>query len=168
MVVSEGTLKWAMRFYPPLLFQRIWVVRFEKGFKGVHVKINRSLLNMNHNGSIFGGTIFSAADPFYPVLFHQLLRNKGYNIISWSKSCAIQYRKPGMTDLYFKIDLTDDDIAACENILNTTGKYLKVFPIEVYDKTKEICVSIMIKIYVRNLNYTEVIQQRESNEVLYK
>jgi acyl-coenzyme A thioesterase PaaI-like protein len=166
MVVSEGILKWAMRLYPPLLFQRIWVVKFEKGFKGVHVKINRSLLNINHNGSIFGGTIFSAADPFFPVLFHQLLSHKGYNIISWSKSAAIQYRKPAMTDLFLKINLTDDDIAACEDILNTTGKYLKVYPIEVYDKQADVCASIMVKIYVRNLNYSEINQQRDA--LLYK
>ena len=112
MVVSERVLKWAMCFYPPLLFQRIWTIGFEKGFKGVHVKINRSLLNINHNRSIFGGTIFSAADPFLPVLFHQLLSHKGYKIIAWSKSSAIRYRKPAMTDLDFKITLSDDDIAA--------------------------------------------------------
>jgi acyl-coenzyme A thioesterase PaaI-like protein len=70
MVVSEKTLKWIMRFYPPLLLQRIWVIGFDKGFKGVSVKISKSLLNRNYNGSIFGGTIFAAADPFYPVLFN--------------------------------------------------------------------------------------------------
>jgi hypothetical protein len=167
MVVSEGILKWAMRFYPPLLFQRIWTIRFEKGFKGVHVKINRSLLNVNHNRSIFGGTIFSAADPFLPVLFHQLLSHKGYKIIAWSKSSAIRYRKPAMTDLDFKISLSDDEIADCEHILVTDGKYLKVFPIEVYDKDRDVCVSIMIKVYVRNLNYSDINQQ-ESDALLYK
>ena len=57
MLVSENVLKWALRFYPPLLFQRIWVIRFTKGFRGVRVKVNRSLINNNYNNSIFGGTI---------------------------------------------------------------------------------------------------------------
>ncbi len=167
MVVSEDILKWAMRFYPPMLFQRIWVMKFDKDFKGVHVKINRSLFNKNHNGSIFGGTIFSAADPFFPILFHQLLNHKGYKIIAWSKSAAIRYRKPAMSDLYFKINLSDTDIAFCEELLQTTGKYLKVFPIDAFDKEGDICVSMMIKIYVRNLNYTDVIQQ-ESDTILHE
>jgi len=155
MVVSESVLKWAMRFYPPLLLQRIWVIKFEKGFRGVQVKIAKSLLNKNYNNSIFGGTIFAAADPFYPVLFHQLLSHKGYKVIAWSKSSQIQYLKPGNTNLFFNIQLTDADIAEAEEMLNTIGKYIKVHPIDIYDKHGEICASVMNEVYVRNLNYTE-------------
>ena len=28
MLVSENMLKWALRFYPPLLLQRIWIIKF--------------------------------------------------------------------------------------------------------------------------------------------
>src|ERR1700733_11625351 len=110
MVVSLNVLKWVVRFYPPLLLQRIWVVGFEKEFRGVRVKIGKSLLNKNYNNSIFGGTIFAAADPFYPVLFHQLFSHKGYKVIAWSKSSQIQYLKPGMTNLYFYIHLSEAEI----------------------------------------------------------
>ena len=145
-----------MRLYPPLLFQRIWVIKFEKGFRGVYVKINKILFNTNFNNSIFGGTIFSAADPFYPILFHQLLTSKGYDMITWSKSSEIQYYKPGRTDLYFKISISDDEIAGCEHILNSVGKYVKSYYIDIYDKKGEVCVSLMNEVYVRNLKYTDI------------
>ncbi|HEY2580282.1 MAG TPA: DUF4442 domain-containing protein [Mucilaginibacter sp.] len=153
MVVSEKVLKWAIRIYPPLFFQRIWVVKFEKGFRGVHVKINKSFLNKNFNNAIFGGTIFSATDPFYPLLFHQLLSHKGYNIVAWSKSAQIQYLKPCVTDVRFNIQIMDDDIEECEHLLNTFGKYMKNFPIDIYDKKGETCVSVMNEVYVRNLDF---------------
>jgi acyl-coenzyme A thioesterase PaaI-like protein len=156
MLVSEGILKWIIRFYPPLLFQRIWVIKFEKDFHGVQVKISHSFLNRNYNGSIFGGTIFSAADPFYPVLFHQLLSRKGYKIMAWSRSAAIRFIKPGNTDLYFKIKISDADITACEHQLRTKGKYRKSYPIEIYDKNEKLCVSLISEVYVRDLNFTEV------------
>lgn len=155
MVVSEVMLKWAMRLYPPLFLQRIWVVNIDKGFKGVDVKIKKSFLNKNYNNSIFGGTIFSAADPFYPVLFHQLLSRKGYKLKVWSKSSSIHYLKPGSSDLYFKISLTDDEIDNAELILNTTGKYMAHHPIDIYNKDGEICVSVMNEVYLRNLNFTD-------------
>lgn len=155
MVVSERMLKWAMCFYPPLFLQRIWVVKIDKGFKGVHVKIKRSFLNKNYNKSIFGGTIFSAADPFYPVLFHQLLSKKGYKLLVWSKSSSIQYLKPGLSDLYFNINVSDEDVAHAELILNTEGKYMAHHPIDIYNKDGEICVSVMNEIYLRNLNFTD-------------
>ncbi|MDB5032472.1 DUF4442 domain-containing protein [Mucilaginibacter sp.] len=155
MVVSESLSKWGMRFYPPLFFQRIWVVKIDKGFKGVKVKINKSIFNKNYNNAIFGGTIFSAADPFYPLLFHQLFSHKGYNVIAWSKSSEIRFIKPALTKLYFYISLSDDDIAEAEHVLNTGGKYTKSHPIDIYNTNGEICVTLMNEIYLRNVNFKE-------------
>src|ERR1700761_5583290 len=125
MVISENVLKWAMRFYPPLLFQRIWVIRFEKNFRGVKVKVNKSLINNNYNNSIFGGTIFAAADPFYPLLFHQALTHKGYKVRVWMKSASINYILPGRKDLYFMVALDDAVIEDVEQTLNKGEKYIK-------------------------------------------
>jgi hypothetical protein len=155
MVVSERLSKWGMRIYPPLLFQRIWVVKINKGFRGVTVNINKSILNRNYNNSIFGGTIFSAADPFYPLLFHQIFMHKGYNVIAWSKSSEIQFLKPGLTKLQFKIHISEDEIAEAEQILNTGGKYIKSHPIDIYNTSGEVCVIIMNEVYLRNLNFIE-------------
>ena len=151
MVVSENTLKWAMRFYPPLFFQRIWVKKFENGFMGVHVKISKSILNSNYNNSIFGGTIFSASDPFYALLFDQILRRKGFKTRVWLKSSNIQYLKPGRSNLYFKISLTEDDIQEAEKALRTVGKFVKAFPIEILNSQGELCASVINEVYVRNL-----------------
>ncbi|MBE9583665.1 DUF4442 domain-containing protein [Mucilaginibacter sp. JRF] len=153
MVVSENTLKWAMRFYPPLLFQRIWLKKVEPGFTGLSVRINKSILNKNYNKTIFGGTIFAAADPFYPVLFHQLFSHKGYKVIAWLKSSAIQYLKPARTDLNFSIKLTDNDIALVERDLKYNGKHVKTYAIDMYDINNELCVSLTNEIYLRDLNF---------------
>lgn len=151
MVISEKAIKWIIRFYPPLFFQRIWVVAFKKDFRGVKVKVNKSLLNKNYNRSIFGGTLFAAADPFYPILFQQLLTRKGYKVIVWLKSAQVNYLKPANTNLYFDIDLDEDTIREAEYILNTSGKYIQTFSIEMFDKQDELCVSVQAEVYIRNL-----------------
>jgi hypothetical protein len=155
MVVSEGLLKWVMRFYPPLLFQRIWVVKFSKDYRGVKVKVRKSFLNKNYNNSIFGGTLFSAADPFYPILFYQIFSHKGYKLTVWSKSATVKYARPAATNLSFDIELSDSDIAEAEHVLNTAGKFIRSFPNDIYNKDGEICVSLMIEVYIRNLNFTD-------------
>ena len=160
MLVSEGVLKWAISFYPPLFFQRIRVIKFDKGFRGVEVKITRSIFNKNFNGAIFGGTIFAAADPFYPLLFHQILINKGYKLRTWSQSLSIHFLKPAKTNLHFKISINDEDLADCEQILNTIGKYRKEFPIDIYDKNGTLCASVSCMVYLRNLDYAETEDQK--------
>ncbi|TSD66681.1 DUF4442 domain-containing protein [Inquilinus sp. KBS0705] len=153
MVVSENMLKWMMRLYPPLLFQRIWVQRFGKGFRSVKVKINKSLLNKNPNGSIFGGTIFAAADPFYPVLFNQILNTKGGKLKIWSKSAKIDFLKPGLTNLFFEVEITDADIEHARQTLSIYGKYEHAFPLDIYNTDGEICVSLINEVYIRDLNF---------------
>lgn len=142
-----------MRFYPPLLFQRIWVVGFEKDFSGVSVKIFRSIFNKNYNGSIFGGTIAAAADPFLPVLFNQVLNTPDRKLRIWSKSSHIDFLKPALSHLSFQIILSDADIERAIRTLNSTGKYENTFPIDIYNKNNEVCASVMNEVYVRDLNF---------------
>jgi acyl-coenzyme A thioesterase PaaI-like protein len=142
-----------MRFYPPLFFQRIWVVKFEKDFRGVEVKVKKSIWNRNYNNSIFGGTIFAAADAFYPVIFFQIFKLKGYSIRAWSKSSEIKYLKPGYFNLWFNLHIDEAEITEAEEILNTVGKYTKPHPIEIYDKNGLNVASVTIEVYIRNLNF---------------
>ncbi|WP_158799485.1 DUF4442 domain-containing protein [Pedobacter sp. L105] len=155
MIVSENTLRWALRFYPPLFFQRIWVRKFHKGFSGADVKINKSLLNKNYNNSIFGGTIYGATDPFYAILFDQLLQRQGFKIKVWLKSASIQYIKPGHSSLYFTILITEEMLNEAIEALNTDGKFVKAFPMEVKNKNGEVCVRVMNEVYIRNLQLEE-------------
>lgn len=149
MIVSEKTLKWALCLYPPFLFQRIWVKKFHDGFLGVDVKITNSFLNRNYNGSIFGGSIYAATDPFYALLFDQLMQRRGFKVRVWLKSASIQYLKPGLTSLHFTLKITDEMIAEAENALNETGKFVKSYPMELYNLKGELCATATNEIYLR-------------------
>lgn len=155
MKASEQTLKWVMRFYPPLFFQRVWVQKFHKEFKGVDVKIAHSVFNRNYNASIFGGTIYAAVDPFFALLFDQIFRRKGYKTRVWLKSASINYLKPGKTALYFRIKITDADIEKAKKDLDTFGKFIQEFPLEIKDKHGNLCATVTNEVYVRNLKYNQ-------------
>lgn len=155
MIVSQNILKWALRFYPPLFFQRIWVLKFENNYRSCTVKLSKSLLNKNYNGSIFGGTIYAATDPFYALLFDQLLQRKGYKVEIWLKSASIQYLKPGRSNLYFTISVNDEILAEAENALKTIGKFIKAYPMEITDKNGVVCAKVMNEVYIRNLHPNE-------------
>src|ERR1044072_5616688 len=155
MRISENTLKWLMRFYPPLFFQRIWVRKIHKDFRGVEIKINRSLFTTNLGNSIFGGTIFSAADPFYALLLGQILRHKGKKITVWLKSASIQYIKPGRTDLFYTILISDEMIREAEQALRAEGKFVKAYPVEIHDRTGTLCATAENEVYIRDLDFTD-------------
>lgn len=153
MRLSENALKWVMRLYPPFFFQRIWVRHFHKGFTGVEVKINRSLLNRNYNASIFGGTIFAAADPFYALIFDQIFQRKGFKTVVWLKSASIQYIKPARSALYFSITIDASEIQAVEAALTSSGKFVKTYPIPIVDKQGETYAIMQNEVYIKDIQY---------------
>ncbi len=153
MQISENSLKWLMRLYPPLLFQRIWVKKIHKNFSAIDVKINRTLITSNLGKATFGGTIFSATDPFYAMMLGQLMMRKGLRITVWLKSAQIQYIKPARKDLFFTLVITDEIILEAERILKEEGKFIKSLPIEVYNKEGELCVTASNEVYIRNLDF---------------
>jgi acyl-coenzyme A thioesterase PaaI-like protein len=151
MLVSENLLKWAMRFYPPLFFQRIWVVQIDRDFMGAEVRIAKSFLNMNYNRSIFGGTIFCAADPFFGVLFYQVLKRKGLNVRIWLKSASINYLKPGFSKLCFKLKLNEQDIRDVENTLAAGEKFIRTFSVELWNKDGQLCATVNNEVYIKKI-----------------
>lgn len=155
MKISENGLKWLMRLYPPMLFQRIWVKNVHPGFRGINVKINRSLFTSNLGNSIFGGTIFSATDPFYALLFGQIMQRKGFKITVWLKSAEIQYLKPGRTDLFYTITISEKMIADADTALQTEGKFVKTYPIDIFDEQGELCATALNEVYIRNLEFVK-------------
>ena len=155
MKTSERTLKWVMRFYPPLFCQRIWVKKFHPNFRGVDVVILNSLLNRNYNSSIFGGTIFAAADPFYPILFDQIFKRKGFKTQVWLKSGTIKYLKPAKSKLRFSIAITEEIIDKSEQILKTEGRFVSTFHLKLYDINNQVCALVDNEIYIRDLNFKD-------------
>lgn len=149
MKVSENILKWAMRLYPPLLLQRIWVKNIYKGFRGADVKINRSLFTLNFGGAIFGGTLYSATDPFFAMLFGQILTHKGCRVSVWLKSASIHFLKPGKCDLYYSIRITEGMVAEAELALNSAGVFIKTYSLEIYSRDGRLHAIAKNEIHIR-------------------
>lgn len=155
MLYSPQSLKWLLRIYPPFLFQRIWVKNIHTDFQGVDVKIIKSIFNKNSNNTIFGGTIFSAVDPFYAILIDQRLQSHGFKkTVAWLKSASIEYKKPGLTNLKFSIKITDEDFNECMDTLKSRGRIIKTFFVEIVNEQNEICAIAKNEIYIRDLNFT--------------
>ena len=115
------------------------------------MKIFNCVVNWNYNGSIFGGRIFSAADPFYVILFDQILKRKGYKTQLWLKQANIDYVKPGTSNLYFSIHLTEENISEALHALDTAGKFIKTFPVRITNKQGIVHAIVHNEIYIRKI-----------------
>lgn len=155
MVFSEKLGRVFLNAYPPFLFNRIKIVSITNGFKGCRVKIKKSFWNRNMNGTIFGGSLFSASDPFYAILYWQIFERKGYKIQTWLKSAEIHYMRPADQSLYLDFEITDEQILEAEESLNTIGKYKRTHEIRYKSKDGDIYVIAKTEVYLRLTRATQ-------------
>lgn len=152
MKLSTRTARWMLNLFPPLFFNRIYTIYISKDFMEARVKINKSLLNRNINGTIFGGTIFSAADPYYALMFWQIFAQKGISVQTWLKSAQIDYKKPGATSLFLHFKLQPEDIVEAEKSLEEQGKFVKFYTVEILNRQQEICAIAHTEVYIRKIS----------------
>lgn len=147
--VSPFWFKVAMNLYPPFLFSRTKVIYVKEDFKQVQIMIKKSLLNKNLSGTIFGGTMFSASDPFFALMYWQnFAKQYNMNVQVWLKSARIKYIKPAVEDIYINFELKQEDIEAAKKDLKEIGKHNKEHVVELKNKQGELYAVVHINTYV--------------------
>lgn len=148
-VWSARWFKLALNLYPPFLFGRTRVLSVDEGFRRCTVRVRPSLLTRNLQGTIFGGTIFSAADPFHALLYWQLFARRGVRVQAWLKSARIDYLRPAASDLALEFALSEEDVEAARSALDREGRFARTFRTEAIDLQGQVCSVIETEVYLR-------------------
>jgi len=148
-ILSERTGRWIMNLYPPLLFGRVRVLAVGHGFRSCDVSVRRSLFTRNLHGTTFGGTIFSAADPFYAVMYWQAMARRGLRVQSWLKSARIEYLKPAAGHLALRFALEEGELEQAESALRERGRFSRLHRVEANDGQGQCCARIETEVFLR-------------------
>ncbi|KAB7727674.1 DUF4442 domain-containing protein [Rudanella paleaurantiibacter] len=97
-----------MNWYPMYFGTGGKILFWSGDWREVHLRLRRNVWTYNFVGTIFGGSMFAASDPFYMLMILQVL---GSRFVVWDKAASIRFRKPGRTTLYMRYELTDDVLA---------------------------------------------------------
>ena len=138
-----------LNLYPPFLCGRIRLVSVGPGCRTVRVVVKRSLLTRNLNGTTFGGTISTAADPIYSVLYWQALARRGEVLQVWLKGARIDFRRPAATALTLDFEVTEADLDEALAVLDRDGRVVRTHRTEAFDRAGELCAVIETDVYMR-------------------
>ena len=141
-----------MNFFPPLFINRIKIVENDSDFMNLKVEVKYSWLNKNLQKAIFGGTIFSAIDPYYAIMYWQIFSTRGIPMEVWVKKVEIRYRKAATSNLEIAFSLTKNDIENAIANLMSEDKYEVWHDVNAIDENQEICTEARILVHIRNLN----------------
>ena len=139
-----------LNLFPPLLFNRIFIQSINRDFKEIIVCVRHSWMNKNFQRTIFGGTIFSAIDPYFPTMYWHIFSRRKLPIEVWIKSAEIKYIYPAKTDLTLIFKLKEEDIQIAMKGLQKDGRFQVWHSVEAVDKYGVICAEAKVLIYLRN------------------
>ena len=150
MKTKKFIVRSILNIFPPLLFNRIILKEISDDFMEMKVVLRRTLFNINFHKTIFGGSIFSACDPYFPTMYYHIFANKNRKLIVWLKSAEIQYLKPADSTLKLHFKISKKDIHDVEDNLNKTGKFEILHTVHAINKKGIICAKAKMEIYLRD------------------
>ena len=145
--LAESFKTWQFRTlmnWYPMFFGTGGKILFWSGdSREVQLRLRRNIWTYNYVGTIFGGSMFAAADPFYMLM---LLRIFGPKYVVWDKAGSIRFRKPARQTLYTRCLLTNEVIDSIRHDVAANGQTERTFRLQwvdadgvVYAETERLC-----------------------------
>ncbi len=139
--------KLLFNLWPPLLGASVRIKRIQADWKEVDVEMKLHWWNVNYVGTHYGGSLYSMTDPFYMVMFIEIL---GRDYIVWDKSASIRFRRPGRGTVYAAFRITDEQIAEIREALKKEEKIDREFGVEVKSSDGEVIAEVKKLLQFRN------------------
>ncbi len=138
--------RYGFNFFPAYRGTGARLTYIADDFLEVRVRLPLNWRTRNYVGTIFGGSMFGAADPIYMIM---LIRNLGPGYVVWNKSASIRFRRPGKAALYAKFVVTSEDLDGIRAELETVESIERTFSVDLEDADGTVCASIEHLIHVR-------------------
>lgn len=126
------------------------VVMISADFHLMKVKIPLNWRTRNRVGTIFGGSIYGAVDPFYMIMFMQIL---GKNFVVWDKGATIKFIKPGTSTLHVEFKITPELVSEVKDRANQNGSYVFDILVKIQDKSGVIHAEVNKTMYIATKKY---------------
>ena len=137
--------RWGFNIYPAYRGTGGWITYIAKDWREIHVKVPLSWKTRNYVGTIFGGSLYAAVDPFYMIM---LIKSLGPEYVVWDKAASIRFKRPGRETLFAKFKLSEEELISIKSELVNSPKLDRHYQVELQDKTGLIHALVEKKIFI--------------------
>lgn len=112
----------------------------------VRVTLPMSLRTRNYVGTIFGGSMYAAVDPFFMIM---LMKRLGPGFLVWDRAATIRFKRPGRARLFATFRLPPGEEAAVHGALEHERSTDRTYTVELVDREGVVHASVEKVVYVR-------------------
>lgn len=160
--LAQRMTKLAFNLAPVIRGSGSWIRFLSDDWHEMHVSLPLSLRTRNYVGTLFGGAMFSASDPWYMIMLFQIL---GKDYIIWDKSANIRFFRPGKSKLKGHFLISEEDIKEIREEVRQSGEMEKVFTLDWVDKNGKVVSRVEKLVYIANKTFYK---DKRKNKALQK
>ena len=120
-------------------------------FREVRLGLGLNPFTYNYVGTIFGGSLFSASDPFLMVMLLRVLGADRY--VVWDRAARIRFRRPGRGRLTMRITLDGALLAEVRATVAREHVWKGWLPLRWLDAEGAVVAEIERELYVADKEY---------------
>jgi hypothetical protein len=99
-------------------------------FKELHVSIKLNVRTRNRVGTVYGGSIYSSVDPYFMLMFMQIL---GKDYVVWDKAASFKFVRPIIEKVKCRFLVTDELVEKVKEQIEANGEYTFDLPLQYED-----------------------------------
>lgn len=145
---SAQALRRGVNLWPPYLFTGIRVLEISDDFRRLVVGLRHSRLTSNYVGTLFGGSLFAMADPWWMIM---MMRNLGPGYTVWDKAGEIEFVSPGRGSVTATFVLDPAEVDGVRDRADAGERVLQWFPVEVVADDGTVVARVRKQLYVRRV-----------------
>jgi len=138
--------RWAFNLFPAWRGTGARITSIASDWREVRVALPLSWRTRNYVGTIFGGSLYGAADPIYMIMLIHVL-GPAYEV--WDKAATVRFRKPGRSTLFARFVLEEEETAEIRRILETAPRTDRVYSVDLVDADGVVHAAIEKTISIR-------------------
>lgn len=136
----------ALNIWPPFVGAGIVIDHVSEDFRHVTVLLKDRIVNRNYVGCHFGGSLFAMTDPFYMLMFIQILGPKYY---VWDLASKIHFVDPAYGTIRADFRIDEETLRIIREKTQSGEKYEHLFPVELIDENGKVVSRVEKTLYFR-------------------
>jgi acyl-coenzyme A thioesterase PaaI-like protein len=118
----------------------------------VHLRLGLNLWTRNYVGTIFGGSLFAAADPFHMLM---LMKQLGPQYVVWDKAASIRFKRPARSRLYAVLRIAPEELEMIRQEVSAKGHVTRPYTIRWLDTDGQVYAEIERQCYIADKSIYE-------------
>lgn len=124
-------MRWGFNLWPCYRGTGARVTHIAGDWREVRVRLPLSWRTRNYVGTIFGGSLYAAVDPFYMIM---LMKNLGPDYVVWDKAASIRFKRPGRSALTATFRLDEAELVEIRRLLQESPKVDRSYTVHLADQ----------------------------------